>query len=97
MYHPVSAFDECYPPEIVGWINTFPAPDQMAEQQLHIARIIDDPRTIAAAQNYFSMLNECDTADDGNAMIARFQAMLEDLAKPENLVPLFIGRLATLQ
>ena len=72
--HPATAFDECYPPEIVEWINAFPAPDLMTGQQLQITRTIDDPRAVAAAQDYFSTLNECDTPEEGNAMITRFRA-----------------------
>ena len=92
--HPATAFDECYPPEIVEWINAFPAPDLMTGQQLQITRTIDDPRAVAAAQDYFSTLNECDTPEEGNAMIARFREMLEDAAKPDDLAGLFVEHLA---
>ena len=74
------AFEDCYPPEIVEWVATFDNPDTMTEHQRRILQITDDAQVCAAAQHYFQRLDDCDTPDEANALIKRFQTSLDATA-----------------
>lgn len=90
---PTPAFAECYPQEIVDWIAAFPEPVDMTPNQHRIVKIIDDPRTIAAAGQYFSTLNERTTPEDAVSIINRFIALIKDTAKPSDITGAFLERL----
>lgn len=74
------AFEDCYPPEIVDWVRSFDDPNTLTEHQRRILEITDDARVCTAAQRYFRRLDDCDTPDDANALIKRFQISLDATA-----------------
>lgn len=69
-------FEDCYPQEIVDWINTFPHPDECTTRQRDIVRRIESPDMIAAGQRLLQKLRDATCRQKAQAMIERFQNTL---------------------
>lgn len=66
-------FEDCYPQEIVEWINTFPHPDDCTDEQRHIAQLVESPELIAIGQGLLRHLRDANSRSEARAMIENFK------------------------
>lgn len=71
-------FEDCYPQEIVEWINTFPAPEGLTEQQRRIVRLVESPELIAIGQGLLRRLRDAAHRNAASIMIREFRLSLEN-------------------
>lgn len=70
-------FNECYPAEIVSWINDFPPPDDCTPHQLGILRLIDSAEGITQGGMVLRHLDTIGSREEAAAAIASFKSLLE--------------------
>lgn len=81
---PINFFD-CYPTEIVSWINEFPPPDDCTDAQLNILRLIDSDQIIGIGRGMLNRLRNIEARGEADALIANFKMMIElTSTTPEN-------------
>ena len=69
-------FEDCYPQEIVDWINTFPHPDDCTPQQRDIVRLVESPELIAIGQGLLLHLRDTSSRSEARATIENFKTFV---------------------
>lgn len=69
-------FEDCYPQEIVEWINAFPHPDDCTDDQCRVARLVESPELIAIGQGLLRRLRDASSRSEASAMIENFKTFI---------------------
>jgi len=69
-------FNECYPAEIVSWINDFPPPDDCTPHQLGILRLIDSAEGMTQGGMLLRRLSIAASREEAKSAIEGFKTWL---------------------
>lgn len=73
-------FEDCYPPEIVEWVQSLPEPELCTAQQRRIHQIIEDKEVIKKSAHVFKQLECPPDRSEAAQRIDDFCAFIEDAA-----------------
>lgn len=69
-------FEDCYPQEIVEWINTFPHPDDCTDEQRRIAQLVESTELIAIGRGLLRRLRDAGSRSEACTMIEDFKTFV---------------------